>query len=125
MTEHTNTGDPGSVPWLEDPLKKGMAAHFNLLAWRVPWTKEPGRLQSMGSQRVRHDRETNTNTKRHTYVTYDPGAPNGSPFFLLLNTDIKILLNIFLIKPAVEVLQVHKAIPTSRDFLEEFMRLSM
>ena len=39
----------------EDPLEKGMATHSSVLAWRIPWTEEPGRLQSMRSQRVRHD----------------------------------------------------------------------
>ena len=39
----------------EDPLEKGRAAHSSVLAWRIPWTEEPGRLQSMGSQRVGHD----------------------------------------------------------------------
>ena len=39
----------------EDPLEKEMVAHSSILAWRIPWTEEPGRLQSMGSQRVRHD----------------------------------------------------------------------
>ena len=39
----------------EDPLEKEMATHFSILAWRIPWTEEPGRLQSMGSQKVRHD----------------------------------------------------------------------
>ena len=39
----------------EDPLEKGMAAHSSILAWRIPWSEEPGRLQSMGSQRVGHD----------------------------------------------------------------------
>ena len=39
----------------EDPLEKGMAIHSRILAWRIPWTEEPGRLQSMGSQRVGHD----------------------------------------------------------------------
>jgi len=39
----------------EDPLKKGMASHSNILAWRISWTEEPGRLQSMGLQRVGHD----------------------------------------------------------------------
>ena len=34
----------------EDPLEKGMATHCNILAWRIPWTEKPGRLQSMGSQ---------------------------------------------------------------------------
>ena len=43
----------------EDPLEKGMATHSSILAWRIPWTEEPGRLQSMGSQRVRHDWTTN------------------------------------------------------------------
>ena len=36
----------------EDPLEKEMATHFNILAWRIPWTEEPGGLWSMGSQRV-------------------------------------------------------------------------
>ena len=39
----------------EDPLEKGMATHSNILAWEIPWTEEPGGLQSIGSQRVRHD----------------------------------------------------------------------
>ena len=39
----------------EDPREKGMATHFNILAWRIPWADKPGRLQSMGLQRVRHD----------------------------------------------------------------------
>ena len=39
----------------EDPLEKGMATHSSILAWRIPWTEEPGGLQSSGSQRVRHD----------------------------------------------------------------------
>ena len=39
----------------EDPLEEGMATHSSILAWRIPWTEEPGRLKSMGSQRDRHD----------------------------------------------------------------------
>ena len=39
----------------EDPLEKGMATHSSILAWRSPWTEEPGGLQSIGSQRVGHD----------------------------------------------------------------------
>ena len=39
----------------EDPLEKGMATHSSILAWEIPWTEEPGGLQSMGSQRVGHD----------------------------------------------------------------------
>ena len=43
-----------SLGW-EDPLEKGMATHSSILAWRIPWTEEPGGLQSMGSQRVGHN----------------------------------------------------------------------
>ena len=39
----------------EDPLEKGMATHSSILFWRIPWTEEPGGLQSMGSQRAGHD----------------------------------------------------------------------
>ena len=42
-------------PDQEDPLKKGMATHFSILSWTIPWTEEPGGLQSMGSQRVRYN----------------------------------------------------------------------
>ena len=43
-----------SLGW-EDPLEKGMATHSSILTWRIPWTEEPGKSQSMGSQRVGHD----------------------------------------------------------------------
>ena len=43
-----------SLGW-EDPLEKEMATHSSILAWEIPWTEEPGGLQSMGLQRVRHD----------------------------------------------------------------------
>ena len=43
-----------SLSW-EDPLEKGMATHSSILAWRIPWTEELGGLQSMESQRVKHD----------------------------------------------------------------------
>ena len=50
-----NAGDPGSIPGWEDPLEKEMAIHSRTIAWKIPWTEEPGRLQSMGLQRVGHD----------------------------------------------------------------------
>ena len=43
-----------SLGW-DYPLEEGMATHSSILAWRIPWTEESGRLQSMGSQRVGHD----------------------------------------------------------------------
>ena len=39
-----NMGNPGSIPGSEDPLEKGLATHSSILAWRIPWTEEPGRL---------------------------------------------------------------------------------
>ena len=50
-----NVGDPYLPLGREDTLEKEMTTHSSILAWRIPWTKDPGRLQSMGSQRVRHD----------------------------------------------------------------------
>ena len=50
----SNAGDPGSILGQED-LEKEMATHSSILAWEIPWTEEPGRLQSVGSQRVGHD----------------------------------------------------------------------
>ena len=43
-----------SLGW-EDPLEEGMATHSSILVWRIPWTEEPGELQYVGLQRVRHD----------------------------------------------------------------------
>ena len=50
-----NAGDPGLIPGLGRPLEKEMATHSSILAWRIPWTEEPGGLQSTGLQRVGHD----------------------------------------------------------------------
>ena len=50
-----SVGDPGSIPGSGRSLEKEMATHSSTLAWKVRWMEEPGRLQSMGSQRVRHD----------------------------------------------------------------------
>ena len=46
--------DVGSTPGSEDPLEKGMATHPSIVAWRIPWTAEPGGLQFIGLQRVGH-----------------------------------------------------------------------
>ena len=55
---HPSAGDlrdVGSIPGLGRSPKEGMAIHSSIPAWRIPWTEEPGGLQSMGSQRVGHD----------------------------------------------------------------------
>ena len=54
MVKRLSAMQARSVGW-EDPLEKEMAAHSRILAWKIPWTAEPGRLLSMGLQRVRHD----------------------------------------------------------------------
>ena len=54
----TNTGDirnVGLIPEWEDPLEEGMGTHSSILAWRISWTEEPHRLQSIGSQREGHN----------------------------------------------------------------------
>ena len=61
----------------ESPLEKGMTTHFSILDWKISWTEEPGRLQSLSSQEVRYDRMTNT-----LFVTgsgRSPGEGNGNP----------------------------------------------
>ena len=72
LVAHMVKGLPGmQETWVwslgqEDPLEKEMATHSSILAWRILWTDEPGRLQSMGSQRVRQDWATNT----FTFITF-------------------------------------------------------
>ena len=56
-----------SLGW-EDPLEKEMATHSSILAWRIPWMEEPGRLQSMGSQRVGHDWATSLSLVFWSYL---------------------------------------------------------
>ena len=55
--------DTGSIRGSGRSLEEGMATHFSILAWRIPWTEKPDSLQSIGSQRVRHDRAT-----QHSYI---------------------------------------------------------
>ena len=50
-----SAGDPVLALGREDPLEEVMATHSSILAWRIPWTDEPGGLQSIGSKRVGHD----------------------------------------------------------------------
>ena len=52
----------------EDPLEREMATHSSILVWEIPWTEEPGGLQSMGSQRVGYNRETNTTQLQMSFL---------------------------------------------------------
>ena len=74
----------GNLGW-EDPLKEGMASHSSILAWRIPWTEEPGWLQSMGLQRVGHDWActcTQTSAKSSSATTKEPAWPQRRWKFL-------------------------------------------
>ena len=63
-------------PGREDLLEKEMATDSNILAWKIPWTEEPGRLQSMGSQRVRH-----SCAHRHTHTPWSHITSIQGPMF--------------------------------------------
>ena len=56
-----DTGDVDSIPHQEDPLVEEMATYSSILVWKIPWTEEPGGLQSKGSQKVRHSWELSKN----------------------------------------------------------------
>ena len=73
-----------SLGW-EDPLEKEMAIHSSTIAWKIPWTEEPGRLQSMGSQRVGHNWATSRSRSHSgwTTATRGKGAENRWKHFLL------------------------------------------
>ena len=83
-----------SLGW-ENPLEEGMATHSSILAWRIPWTEDPGRLQSMGSRRVRHN-WTHTHTYTCIYVhvshSWDHTGYEFLAFLFHLAVHYKLLL---------------------------------
>ena len=76
-----------SLGW-EDPLKKEMAIHSSTIAWKIPWTEEPGRLQSMGLQRVGHDWATSLT---HSLSSWSPctECPSGLHLSLAGTWDLR------------------------------------
>ena len=89
-----NAGDLGSIPGSGRSLEKEMATHSSTLAWRIPWKKEPGGLQSMGSQRVGHDWATShTCFQRNIFSCPSESNTNASvkaSFILLLTLPSKL-----------------------------------
>ena len=81
-----NAGDPGLIPGQEDPLEKEMATHYSTLAWTIPWTEEPGRLQSMGSQS-----RTRLNDFTFTFRFHMPKASGSMPVTGYTITDSQYL----------------------------------
>ena len=87
-----------SLGW-EDPLEKEMGTHSSTLAWESPWTEKPGRLQSMGSQRVDTTEHTHIHARTQLVLkSYLPLYPNfnGSlkPIFYLINSFMVMLLRV-------------------------------
>ena len=83
-----------SLGW-ENPLEKEMATHFSILAWKIPWTMEPGRLLFMGSQRVGHNWATSLSLQSHTklYLLL--------PQTLVLMAQFKFLYYVFIVAIAI------------------------
>ena len=76
----SNVVDLGSIPGLgRSPGELEMVTHSSILAWRIPWTEEPGRLQSTGSQRVGHDRATSHTSHTHTHTHTHESRHRGKP----------------------------------------------
>ena len=90
--QETQVWSPG---W-EDPLEKVTATHSSILAWRIPWIEEPGGLQSMGSQRVRHGWATNTLTFS---LTHRKCIGKVVTFFFFLSFFLTILLKLAIGSP--------------------------
>ena len=86
-----------SLGW-EDPTEKGMAIHSSILAWRIPWTEEPGGLQFMGSQRVGHDWATEHKVERADIISLFSQVRYYCPYFSLFS---KYLMTI--VPPGVDV----------------------
>ena len=84
LSPSASAGDVSSISWVGNPLKREIATHSSILAWEIPWTEEPGRLQSMGSQRVKHNLVTKQGFphssvgKESTCYAGDPGSISGS-----------------------------------------------
>ena len=75
-----SAGDVGSIPELGRTLEKEMVSHSSLLTWEIPWTEEPGGLQPMESQRVRHYL---THTLTHTHNLYSSSYLASEGFLML------------------------------------------
>ena len=97
-----NAGDPGSISGWEDPPEKGMETHSSILAWRIPCAEELVRLQSMGSQGVRHDWATNTEPLERKEANPDDTLilAQWTPFWISDLQNCKII-NVCYFKPII------------------------
>ena len=74
----------------KDPLEEEMATHSSIFAWKIPWTVEPGRLQSMGSQRIGHDdyKEKKKNFRSHPRSTGSESGFSGDPRVICRHVEV-------------------------------------
>ena len=82
--------DVGLIPGQEDPLEEGMAIHFSILAWRIPWTEEPGRLHTVESQSWTRLKQLSM----HTYMCYIVQW-NSSPLYICVKLNLRLFLKLF------------------------------
>ena len=87
-----DTRDTSSIPGSGNPLQEEMATHSSILAWRIPWTEEPGRLQSIGLQRVGHDW---SDLACSTCIVACPGFIDIFTYLVSLKKVIRIKKNYF------------------------------
>ena len=99
-----NMGDSVPIPGREDPLEKEMATHSSTLAWKMPWMEKPGRLQSMGLQRVGHHRATLLSFflsaiwgqyLAFSHLEFPEGSPWGVTVWWLLDCRDSLFLSCF------------------------------
>ena len=102
-----------SLGW-EGPLEKKMATHSSILTWEIPWTEEPGRLQSMGSQRIRHDWATNSFTLPEPIIL--PFCSSSS-WIYQPQQSTPCMLSWFLLVHIIQVIQVPQHLGVNNPFL--------
>ena len=87
-----NVGDEGLISLWEDPLETKMVTHSSILAWTIPWTEEPGGLQSLGSQRVRHNWATKQQQHSHSGQRGNTAAStrSGLPSCVTLERSLRL-----------------------------------
>ena len=113
-----------SLGW-EDPLEKEMVTHSTILAWRIPWTEKPGRLQSMGSQRVGHDWATSSPSSSPSFIT-EGLCYLSPPTIILIMTEkqVHFSLNSYYMLPT-GLANLHLLFPVlTTDSLIAYMRWS-
>ena len=112
----------------ENPLEEEMAAHSNILTWKIPWTEEPGGLQSMGSQRVWHDQAcTHTYTQSHNMSAqsiYGHSIFSAIPFTKYAFTNLREITYAQHMGSISRLLTISRYVSTPHEFSRDLVSLS-